>query len=307
MKEEDLEEADRIVRLAFGTFLGMPDPMQFMGDSNYTRTRYRADPQAALTAEVDGKIIGSNFALDWGSVGVFGPLTIHPDYWDKGVAKELLDWTMEIFQRWGTRHVGIFTFAQSAKHVHLYQKYGLWPRYLTAIMSKQVGQVRDPTIEAINYSELSPDKQREMIKECAGLTGSILPGLDLKKEISSVASQKLGDIILLKSSGALEGMAVCHAGPGTEAGSGTCYVKFGAVRPSSSSAKIFDDLLDACELYAKSQKAARLVAGANMGRHNAYRRMIERGFRTDMQGVVMQKPNEPGYNREEIFLIDDWR
>ena len=51
----------------------------------------------------------------------------------------------------------------------------------------------------------------------------------------------------------------------------------------------------------------RLVAGANMGRHSAYRRMIERGFRTEMQGVAMQKPNEPGYNREEIFLIDDWR
>lgn len=307
MRQGDLEEADRIVRLAFGTFLAMPDPMQFMGDANYTRTRYNADPPAALTAEIDGRVVGSNFALDWGSVGVFGPLTIHPDYWDKGVAKELLDHTMTIFQAWGTKHVGIFTFAQSSKHVHLYQKYGLWPRYLTAVMSKQVERVGNAGFNEISYSRLGPDGQKEMMRECTGLTGSIFPGLDLKKEINSVANQKLGDTILLKAGNAIAAMAVCHCGPGTEAGSGNCYVKFGAVRPSPDSARVFDSLLDACERYAKSQNASRIIGGANMGRHNAYRRMIERGFRTDMQGVAMQKPNEPGYNRKDIFLIDDWR
>src|SRR5688572_11790435 len=115
MREDDLKEADRIVRLAFGTFLGMPDPIKFMGDADYVFTRYRVDPPAALTAEVDGKIAGSNFALDWGSVGIFGPLTVHPDYWDKGVARLLLDSTMKIFEEWGTKHLGLFTFAQSSK------------------------------------------------------------------------------------------------------------------------------------------------------------------------------------------------
>lgn len=307
MREDDLDEADRIVRLAFGTFLGLPDPMKFMGDANYVYTRYRADPAAALTAEADGRIVGSNFALDWGSVGVFGPLTIHPDYWDKGVAKELLDQTMKIFEGWGTKHIGIFTFAQSSKHIHLYQKYGLWPRYLTAVMSKQVASVPSASIEEIDYSSLNSDRQKEMTQECARLTGSIMAGLDLRKEISSVQNQKLGDTILLRDGGALQAMAICHCGPGTEAGSGTCYVKFGAVRPSPNAAKVFDSLLDACERYARSKNAARIVGGANMGRHNAYRRMIERGFRTDMQGVAMQKPNEPGYNLEQIYLIDDWR
>ena len=31
LRESEVEEAIRIVRLAFGTFLGLPDPMQFMG------------------------------------------------------------------------------------------------------------------------------------------------------------------------------------------------------------------------------------------------------------------------------------
>jgi hypothetical protein len=34
-----------------------------------------------------------------------------------------------------TRHTGLFTFAHSAKHVALYQKFGFHARFLTAIMS----------------------------------------------------------------------------------------------------------------------------------------------------------------------------
>ena len=42
LKQTELEEAHRIVRLAFGTFLGMPDPLLFMGDRNLiTRRRMK--------------------------------------------------------------------------------------------------------------------------------------------------------------------------------------------------------------------------------------------------------------------------
>jgi hypothetical protein len=45
----------------------------------------------------------------------------------------------------------------------------------------------------------------------------------------------------------------------------------------------------------------------NMARHEAYRTMLTRGFRTDFQGVAMHRANEPGYNRPGVYLIDDWR
>ena len=309
MQEEDLDEADRIMRLAFGTSLGMPEPLKFNGDADVVHTRYWADPPAALAAEVDGKIVGSNIALDWGSMGIFGPLTIHPEYWNKGVARLLLDHTMKIFELWGTKHIGLFTFAQSSKHIHLYQRYGFWPRYLTAIMSKEVGKLLgNEGVDVIYYSKLNSDKHKQdLLQKCAQLTGLIMEGLDLKKEIDSVENQKLGDTILLEEDGAIEAFAVCHVGPNTEAGSGTCYIKFGAVKPGSDSAKIFDTLIHACEQYAHLQNAVRLVGGVNTGRHNAYKRMIELGFRTDMQGIAMQRPNETAYNREDVYLIDDWR
>ena len=78
LQESELPAADHIMRLAFGTFLCLPEPTSFLGDANFVHTRWKANPDAAFGAEVNGKLIGSNFASNWGSVGFFGPLTIHP-------------------------------------------------------------------------------------------------------------------------------------------------------------------------------------------------------------------------------------
>ena len=166
LKEADLGEADRVSRLSFGTFLGLPDPMSFFGDADFISTRFRADPSLSLAAEVDGNFVGSNFIANWGSVGVFGPLTVHPDFWDKSIAKRLLDKTMEIFKELKTKHIGIFTFSNSPKHVHLYQKYDFWPRFLTAVMSKPVKAeyTMEDGQELISWTKYS-DMKRETIRD----------------------------------------------------------------------------------------------------------------------------------------------
>ena len=116
LRETDLAEADRITRVAFGTFLGLPDPLTFMGDAAYVLPRWRTDPKAAYAAEVDGKLAGSSFAANWGSFGYFGPLSVEPALWDRGIAKRLVEVMMTCFERWRSTHSGLFTFANSHKH-----------------------------------------------------------------------------------------------------------------------------------------------------------------------------------------------
>jgi N-acetylglutamate synthase-like GNAT family acetyltransferase len=316
MKQADLEEADRIFRLSFGTFLELPDPMSFYGDADYIGTRFRADPSLSLALEVDGNFVGSNFIANWGSVGIFGPLTVHPDYWGKGVAKCLLDKTMAIFKELKTKHVGLFTFSQSPKHIHLYQKYDFWPRFLTAVMSKPVKseyteKERQKKTSWTKYSDIQKKQSSRVLDNCSSLTDSIYDGLDLKIEILSAANQKLGDTILLtdNKSNKLLGLAICHFGPKTEAGSNSCYVKFGSVttsgnRPESAN---FENLIEYCEHFAASQGLSKLVVGVNIGNLAAYRKMISMGFRTEFQGVMMTKNNDPGYHVEDVFAVDDWR
>ena len=306
LREDELDEADRIFRLAFGTFLGLPDPIAFMGDAGLVRTRWRADPAAAFAAELDGALVGSNFAANWGSFGFLGPLTVHPDLWDRGIARRLLEATMSRFEEWGTRHVGLFTFPQSPKHLGLYQAFGFWPQCLTPVMSTAVGGRRDAAGWS-GYGAL-PEREREgYLSACRELTDAIYPGLDLTGEIRAVEDQRLGETVLVGQGERLDGFAVCHCGPGTEAGGGTCFVKFGAARPGPGAGAAFERMLDACEGLAATRGLGRLMAGVNTARQEAYRRMLARGFRADLVGVAMERPDEPGYNRADVYVIDDWR
>ena len=233
LDESDLPEAARIVRLAFGTFIGVPDPENFWNDRDYVYGRHHAAHVAAFGAKLDGQLVGSNFATRWGSVGFFGPLTVRPELQERGVARALLARTMEQFDSWGTRHVGLFTFAQSAKHIALYQKYGFSARFLTAIMSAPV-VARQGAAGWSRFSQLSEARQQEALRSCRDAAETLYPGLDLTEEIVATHAQGLGDTVLVESAGGIAAFAVCHYGSRSEAGADNCFVKFGAVRDGAS-------------------------------------------------------------------------
>jgi hypothetical protein len=79
LQTADLSAADAVRRLAFGTFRGLPDPMTFRGDAIPVRTRFLTEPSGSYAAMVGDDLVGSNFVVDWGSVGFFGPLSVRPD------------------------------------------------------------------------------------------------------------------------------------------------------------------------------------------------------------------------------------
>jgi len=310
LKESELDEAHRIVRLAFGTFLGLPNPLDFMGDRTFMAPRFHSTHVKVLAARKAGSLIGTNVVTRWGSFGFFGPLTILPDYWDRGVAQSLLEETMKIFNRWRVRHTGLFTFPQSAKHVALYQKFGYWPRYLTAILTfppeTNPAKIQSSANPPVLLSSLGRQQREDAIKACGKLTHKIDRGLSLEGEIRAALTQKTGEVLLVYTRGVLDGFAVCLTGPGSEGGEKTCYVKFAAARGGAGAGERFDKLLAACENFAASRGIA-LEAGVNLAREDAFRRMRSRGYRVAGQGVAMQRPHAAGFNRADAYVIDDWR
>jgi GNAT superfamily N-acetyltransferase len=302
-RESDIPDADRIFRLAFGTFLGMPDPSQFAGDAEYIKGRFRTEPLGAFTAESGGKIIGSNFVVRWGKLAFFGPLTVHPDHWDKGAAHLLLDATMRLFERWKLTHSGLFTFPQSPKHIGLYQKYGYYPRFLTPVFSRAASKPARPTAWTL-WSAVPAENREDAGRALRNFTSSILNGLDLPSEINSIERLRFGDTVLVGPATKPEAFAVCHCGAKSEAGTGVCYVKFGVAKTANK----FERLLDAVEGYAAERGLKTVTFGVNAGRVEAYRLVVKRGYRSErIQGVIMERGGRPGYNRPGVFIMDDWR
>lgn len=71
LKEEEIDKAEKLLILAFS-----PDTLTWAGTGNFAKNRFYYTK--SIAAELDGELVGINFATIWGSFGYFGPLGVHP-------------------------------------------------------------------------------------------------------------------------------------------------------------------------------------------------------------------------------------
>lgn len=306
LTEADVARADIINRLAFGAFFGLADPLTFRGDGDTIGGRLRTDPDGAFAAELDGELVASGLLMNWGSVGILGPLTVHPDHWGHGIARHMMAPMIDEIDRRNHEFVGLITHPQSPSHIRLYEAHGFWMERITGVMAKPV----DPGVDNGDWgliSGLSGGAAERAFATCRRIADSNFPGLDLTHEIRAVNDRGLGEVVLLERKDATVGFAICHHGPGTEGGSAEFRIKFGAVTRGGDAPDDFRRLVAACECAAAERGATQLAAGANSGRAHAYRILQEAGMRTTMNGVAMMRPGTEGYNRPDVFVTDDWR
>ena len=88
--EADMPDAARINRAAFSAFFGIPDPGKFRVDADVIRPRWRLWPEASVALECDGKLAATALMIRWGSVCLVGPVTVAPEHWSKGFARQLM-------------------------------------------------------------------------------------------------------------------------------------------------------------------------------------------------------------------------
>lgn len=258
-----------------------------------------------MGARADGQLVASIFATRWGDFTWLGPLSVLPHLWNGGIAQRLLDHVIPDLNS-HSRHLALYTVAESAKHVGLYRRYGFWPGYLTLVMEKPVKSGEDHAGYS-TFRETNGEGRDRFLDRCRAVADSLFAGLDLSAEIWSAELQCLGETILLSDSNGPSGFAIVHLGAGTEAGGDTAYVKSAMIRPGPRAGNAFDRLLLACEHLSAERGMKRLVAGVNTARRGAYSGMLDRGFRSIMQGVAMHRPDDPAYDRPDAYAIDDWR
>jgi N-acetylglutamate synthase-like GNAT family acetyltransferase len=289
LRAADLPAAQDIHRLAFARFFGV-DPATFRPGNRTLATRATTHPDGGLVAEEDGRLVGSAVIMAWGRIAVVGPITVHPDRWSGGIGRALMAASTARIDAGPFDHAALFTHPQSATHLRLYQSFGFWPGQLTAVMSREIAGT-----EAKRSAGRPVD-----VAEAREIAQAVYAGLDLTREIEGLLDQGLGSVLAVDG-----GFAICHFGAGSEARAGALYVKFAAARPGD--AKGFAALLEAIEAEAVSVGAARVALGVSCARRGAYRALLDRGYRVEQYGVNMHRPDDPGWDLPDRYVIDDLR
>ena len=305
LNERDLPEASTILRRAFATHFGMP-PDAFWTDRDFVTGRWMTDPSLAFGAWIEDRLVGSSLGAAWGSLGVFGPISTHPDTWNRGAARHLIPPVLERLKVLGARHIGLFTFAESTKHIALYQKFGFWPRFLTATMIRPV-ESDEPPEYSTRYSSIATGDQAHWLDSCRALTAGVRDGLNLTAEIRTAHSHGHGDTVFLTDGSRVYAVALCEYGRKSPAGAGSCLIRFAAVRSDSENEIRFGQLLTACASLATNEGLKQVVACVNASRPAAYRHLLSMGFRVQRHGVAMHCPNDDAYNQTASYILDDLR
>ncbi|MFA6209997.1 MAG: GNAT family N-acetyltransferase [Candidatus Obscuribacterales bacterium] len=298
-----LGEIEALVRVAFAKHIGIPDPSSFESGASFA-SRFEVAADGAFGTFIDDKLVAAIFCTGWGSFGFFGPLVVLPEYWGSGLAQTLIKKADQFFEEKQVELAGLYTFSNSPKHLALYQKFGYWPKQLTALMSAVVS-TQDATAErqSTRFSQLDAAAQSSSLAAAKQLCNGIYKGLDLSSEIKALATCKIGDTIFIEKDGGIVGFAVCHYGHGSEATSNNCYLKFAA----ASDQEQFSRLLTECLKLSSEVGTTHMFAGVNTARHEAYKTMLGSGFKMQAIGVAMLRAQHNGFNRPGVFVIDDWR
>jgi GNAT superfamily N-acetyltransferase len=304
LNKSDLSQASELIRLAFATYIGVAEPGEFWNDRDYVHNRWNAPHSRWFKAMIEERMVGVLCVSRWGSSAVVGPVAVHPDCWDSGIARQLMTAAVRQIDEWAVTHAGLMTFPDSPKHIGLYQRSGFWPAALIAIMQRPVRSAHQ-TQTVVRYGQSVADAPG-LLAACTSITNHIAAGLDLSGEMDAVHQQNLGTtLILLDQNDQPQAFAICHFGPHSEAGVGVFYIKFAAVAPGPQASSAFERLIAACDAAALQAGQTTLTAGVNTARRAAYQWLLSEGFRTDILGISMHRG--ASYDREDAWVLDDWR
>lgn len=319
VRKGDLSRVREVIESGFADYferqLGSR-PRQVFGGAQYVHHRWLMEPWGCFVAEEnDAKIVGASIAITWGKVGIFGPVAVLTPYQNQKIAQGLLKASQAFFGENKVTLQGLATFTGSAKHLVIYQKFGFKPKGLTAITYRSLER-REPTPparpsrgapEVQRFSSLKEAQKKTMLGRLRQITNRIYPGLDLSKEVEIVDSLALGDVLLLERERQPLGFAICHTPGASEAPHGALYLKFLAVDPNRRRPEYFTQLLGGAEELAVSAGLQRVIAPVYTRYWRAYQTLLGLGYQIDMLLIRMKRGKKEDYEREDDFVLDDWR
>ncbi len=327
VKKGDLSRIRDVIEQTFADFLERQlgtRPRQAFGGAQYVHHRWLMEPWGCFVAEEDGaKIVGTALAVNWGSVGLLGPVAVLTNYQNQSIGQQLIRAVEEFFEENKVQVHGTVTYPTSPKHLFLYHRFGYRPKQLMAVMTRVLDRspslrppvgipVLKPPVKQVGvtvrkYSSLEESKKKATLGRLHRITNGVCRGLDLSKEIEIVDGLALGDTLVLERGKDLLGFAVYHAPGVSEAPAGALYVKYLAIDPAHKKVEHLEHFVSAIEELAHEMGLARVILPVYLKYHTAYSTLVRLGYQIEFTMVRMQRGKQEDYEDPTHLVLDDWR
>jgi predicted N-acetyltransferase YhbS len=326
VKKGDLSRIRDVIEQTFADFLERQmgtRPRQAFGGAQYVHHRWLMEPWGCFVAEEDNaKIVGAALAVNWGSVGLLGPVAVLTNYQNQTIGQQLIRAVEDFFEENKVQLHGAVTYPTSPKHLLLYHRFGYKAKQLTAIMSRTLDRApaaprpgaaakvvapKPVTTTLRRYSTLEEAKKKATLARLHRITNGICRGLDLAKEVEIVDGLALGDTLLLERGKDLLGFAVYHAPGVSEAPAGALYVKYLALDPAHKKVENLEEFVRAVEELGHELGVARVILPVYLRYHTAYSTLLGCGYHVDFTMVRMQRGKQEDYEDPTHLVLDDWR
>jgi GNAT superfamily N-acetyltransferase len=327
VKKGDLSRIRDVIEQTFADFLERQlgtRPRQAFGGAQYVHHRWLMEPWGCFVAEEDNaKIVGTAIAVNWGSVGLLGPIAVLTNYQNQTIGQQLIRAVEEFFEENKIAVHGAVTYPTSPKHLVLYHRFGYRPKLLTAVMTRVLDRApaprpplappalkpppKQPGVTVRRYSSLEEARKKATLGRLHRITNAVCRGLDLSKEIEIVDGLALGDTLLLERGKDLLGFAVYHAPGVSEAPSGALYVKFLAIDPAQKKVEHLEQFVAAIEDLAHELGLARVILPVYLKYHAAYSTLVRLGYQVEFTMVRLQRGKQEDYEDPTHLVLDDWR
>ena len=258
---------------------------------------------AMLWHDEQNDLVAFNIAHRSGTEGWMGPLAVRPDRQEMGLGRLIVETAMEWLRGQGATTLGLETMPRTVDNIGFYSRLGLVPAHLTVTMTGD-GSRRRVAGDYVRLKKLSHGDRVALIEECRARVDRSAPGYDFTREIELTHELKLGDTTVLTRRGGVAAFALWHAVP---LAVDRTADELRVLKLFAESADAFARLLVTLEACAASAHRRRVAIRCQTAFADAYRVLIERGYRvrwTDLRMTSHEHP-EAQLPRGEV-LFSNW-
>lgn len=256
---------------------------------------------AMLWKDEDGEVAAFNVAHRSGAEAWMGPLAVRTDHQGIGLGKTIVrtaaDWLIEQ----GVTTLGLETMPRTVENIGFYARLGFLPHYLTLTMTNEIGTRGHAAPRLLSHHQGAG--RDDAVAAVRQLVGTLAPGYDFTREILLTAELGLGDTSLVPGAGELDAMVLWHSVPLAE---GRPRDEVRILKLAARDARAFEAALAAVEAAAARAGIRRVAVRCQTRYADAFRRLIERGFRVRWSDLRMTQDGYPERHPDQGVLFSNW-